>query len=125
MVKEHRDYRRLPSNINVRVAHEPMDKETRDYLTAVAENFGEHGVFIATDRPLPVGTIVVIELNLESEDLNREPVRAKAVVRWRNRWRNPRGMGLLFIEFEGLGENNFLEWLTRLYELEEIEEGRH
>jgi hypothetical protein len=47
-------------------------------------------------------------------------VRAKAVVCWRRRWREPRGMGVRFVEFVSLGERRLESWIDTVLAPESI-----
>ena len=44
-------------------------------------------------------------------DAREEPVHARAVVRWVRRFFRPRGMGLEFIDVEGLGQTRLESWI--------------
>lgn len=122
--EDRREYPRLPSEVNVRLYKAPVDRVSQNYLAAIAENLGEHGVFIQTEYILPKGSIVYLEFDQEDHPGEKEPIRIKAIVRWVRRWRKPRGMGLLFIEFEGVAKSNLAEFLLKLYEMEEEEDGQ-
>ena len=113
---EKREYRRIASDLRVRFVEPKVSKETLHYLEGVAENIGRHGLFVSTKRPCPIGSIVSIEFEEGEQTI---PLRAKALVRWVNHWKAPRGMGLLIIEYEGVAEAEFARWLTVLYANEE------
>ena len=83
----------------------PCDYEGREILAASRiSNISQHGCFVATTKPLPVGTRV--ELRFQLPGL-RETMRLQSIVRWsRGSPKNERpvggraiGMGL---QFEGL-----------------------
>lgn len=93
-----------------------MDKPLRDYLDQVARNVSLGGLFVDADHPPPVGTLVKLELRLTSGDDEPETILVSGLVRWRQRWSQPRGMGIEFIDFEGLGERDFKEWLETVLE---------
>lgn len=83
-----------------------------------------HGMFVATAHPLPPRSVVVVEAFLS--DSGERPVRARAVVRWRRRWRQPRGMGLELIRI-GEDERERLDgWIRRVEETPPLpaEDGR-
>ena len=112
-----REYRRIATDISIRYHGPKLEKRAQEYLEGVAENLGRHGLFVATRHPCPVGTVISIEFQVSGRVL---PLRAKALVRWVSKWKKPRGMGLLIIEFEGVEESEFVRWLTELYEQEEV-----
>ena len=89
---------------------EAVDKPTREYLTQVAQNISLRGIFIETGHPPPAGTLIRLDIRLTPAD--PKPVHAKGIVRWRRRWSQPRGMGVEFLDFKGLGERDLREWLA-------------
>jgi uncharacterized protein (TIGR02266 family) len=72
------------------------------FFTNFAEDINTGGMFIATSKPLPPGTIITLELFPLGSP---QSLRVRAMVAWvRNRLSTPgskRGMG---IQFEGLSE---------------------
>ncbi|MCD4829097.1 MAG: PilZ domain-containing protein [Candidatus Cloacimonetes bacterium] len=116
-MSDKREYHRIASDIRVRYLGPRVGKRTQEYLAGIAGNLGRHGIFVATKHPCPVGSIITIEF--DGEDNRPMPLRAKALVRWANRWKKPRGMGLLLVEFEGVDKEDFARWITELYEREE------
>lgn len=116
--EDKRRYRRMAAGTRVVYGGGPLDRRERDYLEGVADNVSLGGMFIATDHPMPEGSIVWLEFQPRAragEAAGDElPIRARAVVRWRSRWRKPRGMGIEFVEFEGLGERELSEIIERL-----------
>ena len=97
--KEQRKYPRVTTDIRVKWSGGAVDKFTREYVENVAANLSLGGMFIATNRPLPKGCVVIVQFSTAAGE---PPVLVKAIVRWRRRWLSPRGMGLAFYEFEGL-----------------------
>lgn len=67
-----------------------------NFFRGVTENVSEGGVFVATEGLLPPGTIVNIVVSLGQA----EPIRTKAIVRWRRPATAPEGpgIGLQFVE---------------------------
>ncbi len=116
---DRRNYPRISSEVSVRWAGESVEKPLRDYYERVASNVSLGGLFVEADPPPPVGTLVRLELRLDPTDPDAEAVLATALVRWRQRWSQPRGMGLEFLEFEGLGESDLAKWLDALRETTE------
>jgi uncharacterized protein (TIGR02266 family) len=107
--EERRAFRRLAAGVRVRYQDMRLRRPEREYLRGVAEDASLGGMFLATRHPFPEGT--TIELELHPRDETGAPVRAKAVVCWRRRWRQPRGMGLRFVELAGLGSRRLESWI--------------
>jgi hypothetical protein len=80
-------------------------------LLGNAENVSLGGLFIGSRRPLRPGTFVRLQLFSPADPEHSGAVYARGVVRWRQLWREPRGMGVQFLEFEGLGERVLETWL--------------
>ncbi len=109
MAEERRIFRRLAAGVRVRYQEMCLRRPERQYLKAVAEDVSLGGMFLATPHPFPEGTTV--ELEFHPRDEAGMPVRAKAVVCWRRRWREPRGMGVRFVEFTALGARRLESWI--------------
>src|SRR6202040_3739181 len=97
------DYRVILPGSEVIYRATPVRPEDRRYLLGVAENVSLGGLFISSRHPFGVGTVVLLDLYPGAES-DREPFSARAVVRWRNLWREPRGMGLQFLDFAHVAE---------------------
>jgi len=113
--EEKRKYPRIATNVHVRFRNEFLSKEARDYLGGVAENLSLGGMFVSSDHLLSKGSIITLEFEIESEDKNVSTINARAVVRWVRRWRSPRGMGIEFIEFQGVDNHTFAKWIEGLF----------
>ncbi|HYL06208.1 MAG TPA: PilZ domain-containing protein [Thermoanaerobaculia bacterium] len=96
-----RDYRSILPGTEVVYRAAPVRPRDRRYLVGVAENLSLGGLFISTRQPFPAGTLVYLDLYPAGEP-DGTPFSARAVVRWRQLWREPRGMGLQFLEFANL-----------------------
>jgi uncharacterized protein (TIGR02266 family) len=110
---EDRRFRRLATGVRVRFRGTALRRSDREYLEGVAENVSLGGMFIATPRPPREGSLVTLEFDRPSAGGTR-PVRAKALVCWRRRWRQTRGMGVRFLEFENLGPLPLAAWLDEI-----------
>lgn len=98
-----RDYRTILPGTEVVYRATPVRPQERRYLLGVAENLSFGGVFISTRHPFAVGTVVLLDL-YPGEGADCAPFSARAVVRWRQIWKEPRGMGLQFLDFANLSE---------------------
>lgn len=115
MSNERRKYARLRPGVAVRFCEETTDRSKREYLVGVAENCGLGGMFISTDPPFSEGSIVTLDFWIESESKGVTPVTAYGIVRWVRRKSGVRGMGVQFIEFEGLGDRIFSDWIKEVF----------
>lgn len=118
---EDRKFRRLAAGIHIFFRGTPLRRPDRDYLEGVAENVSLGGMFIATSRPPREGSLLTLEFD-RSALPGARPVRAKALVCWRRRWRQPRGMGVRFLEFENLGPVPLAAWLDEILATEPARE---
>lgn len=98
--------------VNLAVELRPVGSDER-FLLEFAHNISRHGIFLGTEKPLPLGTAVELVVRLPEEDaerLGRNTLKVDAKVVWINGHRegaenlNP-GMGLEFqpIDDETLG----------------------
>jgi uncharacterized protein (TIGR02266 family) len=115
--EEQRSFRRLAAGVRVRYQEVQMRRPEREYLKGIAEDISLGGMFLATRQTFREGTAIELEFYLRNE--GRPPVRGKAVVCWRRRWSEPRGMGVRFVEF-ALGECRLESWLETVLTPESI-----
>lgn len=120
MLHQKRKTHRIRPGVAVRFFGEPIAKTKRQYLDGIVENCGLGGMFISIDHPFPKGSLITLEFRIKSESRNLEPVKAKGIVRWVRRRTGDQGMGIAFIEFEGLGDRVFSDWIRKV--LKEPEE---
>jgi hypothetical protein len=116
--EERRTFRRLAAGVRVRYQEVHLRRPERQYLQAVAEDVSLGGMFLATRHTYQEGT--PIELEFHPRDEGGPPVRATAMVCWRRRWREPRGMGILFVEFAALGARRLESWIDTVLAPESI-----
>lgn len=107
--EERRSFRRLAAGVRVRFREMHLRRQERQYLKGLAEDVSLGGMFLATRHTYVEGT--TIELEFHPSDETGAPVCAKAVVVWRSRWREPRGMGVRFVEFAALGARRLESWI--------------
>ncbi len=115
--EDRRRYPRVAAGVRVTFGGEPLDRREREYLEGVAADLSLGGMFLATGHLLSPGSLVWLEFQPRpraGEVDEAQGIRAKAVVRWTRRWRKPRGMGLEFVEFEGLGQRELADVMGRL-----------
>lgn len=67
------------------------------------------GMFVATERPHPRGRVVWLETFANGSE--EEPVRSRAVVRWRRRWLEPRGMGVELLDVSDEDRDRLRRWM--------------
>lgn len=107
-----RQYRRIASGAHIDFHLERSDATAREYYSGLVENYSFGGLFIASDVSMSPGDIVYLNIELDGEP----PLTARALVRWTRRWTKPRGAGVEFIDFDGLGERDLGDLLARLFE---------
>jgi len=113
---EKRNYQRVSPGVNFSVmASQHLNKNDREYYEGLIENISHKGVFIEIAHPFPIGCIVTIEFKSEIEK-NERPIKARGLVSWSRKWRKPHGMGIDFIEFEGLGTTPLEEWFNKHFQ---------
>ncbi len=115
--KENRKYPRVAPRVNFRVMVQHIDKEDREYYKGLIEDVSHGGMFIEIDHPFPKGSMVVIQFQSKIEK-DEKPVTAKGLVCWTKRWKRPHGMGIDFIEFDGLEGTPAEEWSRKHFQLE-------
>jgi hypothetical protein len=93
----------------------PTAAEER-YLIGLAEDISLGGLFVSAEHPPRPGTVVHLHLYAENDNDYLAPLTAKAVVRWRRAWGRARGMGIQFLEFEGVGGRHLESWVESLLE---------
>jgi c-di-GMP-binding flagellar brake protein YcgR len=115
MASNRRKFRRVAAGVRVLYSGSAVDRHTREYLEGIARDLSIGGLFLETRSPMPKGTIVDLDVWVES-DSEENPVHARAIVRWVRRFFRPRGMGLEFIDIEGLGARQLEAWVRRVLE---------
>lgn len=114
MFEEKRKFKRVASNVHVGFCKQQVDKDTEIYFQGIARDCGLSGMFLTTEHLIPKGSVVSLDFQFTDEKGDSVTIRAQAVVRWTQRFRTPKGMGLEFFEFNGLGDRNFEECLRQL-----------
>lgn len=107
-----RKYRRVASGVQIRFHVAQSDPVSREYFTGLVENYSFGGLFIATSVPLSPGDVVHLDIDVAGQP----SVQARALVRWVQRWKPPRGAGVEFIDFDNVGERDFEAFIERLFE---------
>ena len=114
MFNKRRKNCRIRPGVSVRFMGESIDKMKREYLDGVVENCGLGGMFISTDHVFSKGSLITLDFRIDSESKDLTPVRAQGIVRWVQRRNGNRGMGIAFIEFQGLGDRVFSDWIKKV-----------
>jgi hypothetical protein len=102
-------YSRVSPGVDFSAMVKPTNKVDREYFEGLIEDVSLGGMFIEIARPFPKGSVVDIRFKSRVENEDR-PVIAKGLIRWTRKWKKPHGMGIDFIEFNGLGATPFNEW---------------
>lgn len=74
-----------------------IEPSAREYLFELARESGLGEMFVATNKPLPRGTVVTLEYT----DRTGTFVTAKGIVSWRRFWLGERGMQVQLTESSG------------------------
>ena len=104
-----RGYSRVSPGVNFSAMVQHTNKGDREYYEGLIEDVSLGGMFIVIARPFPKGSIVAIKFKSKVKE-NDRPVTAKGLIRWTRKWKRPHGMGIDFIEFDGLGTTPYKEW---------------
>jgi hypothetical protein len=110
-----RGYPRVSPGINFSVMVKHTHKRDREYYKGIIEDVSLEGMFIEIDHPFPKDNVVIIKFQSQIEK-DEKPVTAKGLVRWTRKWRRPHGMGIDFIEFEGLEDSPVDEWFKKHFQ---------
>lgn len=113
--KEKRRYERVAPRVNFSVMVQHIDKGDREYYEGVIEDVSYMGMFVEIKHPFPKGSLVVIQFQSKIEK-DEKPVTAKGLVRWTRKWTRPHGMGIDFIEFEGIEGTSVEEWSSKYFQ---------
>jgi hypothetical protein len=107
-------YRSVVPGAGVFFRCEEVPAPEHRYLAAVAANMSLGGLFVACRHPPRPGTLIGLQLFSPADPRESSAVRARAIVRWRQAWRQPHGMGVQFLDFEGLGHRELRSWLDTI-----------
>lgn len=114
MAKERRQYPRIALNAFIRFYKEMPYTMEQDYLQGIVKNYSEGGLLISTEHPLPEGTLVIVEIPVESKPGELRIVQVRGVVRRVQPSTRRQIMGVEFFEFKESGSRDFNEWMAKL-----------
>ena len=84
-----------------------------NFYAGFSENLSEGGLFVATHRIQPVGSLVEISITVPSSE---QPIRARGEVRWLRSYNEasdaPPGMGIRFVELDVASSESIQGFLT-------------
>ena len=116
-MEDHQTIRTYPRAApEVRLQVRALPDEASEAVDGVIGNVSLGGMFIETDQPQAPGKILRIEFDTTPQGAAHRIVAAKAVVRWHRRIFEPRGMGVQFLDFEGVAEQHLQQWLSSILE---------
>lgn len=87
----------------------PLGETERGASRSETRNVSSAGMFIAADRPPAKGQVLFLEAFPTGSD--EEAVRSRAVVRWRRRWLEPRGMGVELLDVGDEERDRLRRWM--------------
>lgn len=105
---------RYPFREKVLVSVAGFDEASEEW----SENLSGGGMFIKTETPQPIGTIVEIEIETQGED-GRSVIHGLGEVVWTKEFRDAvnrerSGMGVRFLSFRGRGREELEKLLKRI-----------
>ena len=112
--EERRMSQRTTMDIVVRFSEDSGEITHRTYQEGIIENYSAGGMYITTDAPLARGKVALLTFRLKSQQNAPLPIQVRVTVRWVRQVSNPRGMGVEFLDFEGIDESDFKTWITNL-----------
>lgn len=112
MGDEKRRFPRIPVNAFVRFYEEV--RLSRKYLHGIIKNYSRGGMFIATKHLLSRGTIVTIEIPLETETQELAIVQVRGFVRRVRDEHGEEGIGVEFFELRDGEHEAFEKWMMNL-----------
>jgi len=107
---------RIVINALIRFYEESLEDAPLQYRQGVVKNYSEGGLLIFTESPLPKGSVVAVEIPVETESNYMAIVQVRGIVRWLHRLTERWEMGIEFFEFQESGCKDFSEWMTHLVE---------
>ncbi len=103
-----RRYRRLRSNLEVNLVPRKTSDKSAIILLSKIRNLGENGAYVTSMEPLPVGTFVNLEFNLEGR---KTRVHVLGIVRWVDKNEGNSGMGIQFLEVSTTDRNSIRDYV--------------
>lgn len=113
-MEERRKYGRTATQAFIRFYEESGNIEHPEYRRGVVKDYSAGGLRIVTEKPLSKGSVVVIEIPLETETQELKIIQIHGVVRWVQEWAGRHAMGIELFEFKESGDEDFIKWMSRL-----------
>ncbi len=114
MSEDRRKNYRTTAEVIVQFCEESEDNRDQHDHKGIVENCSAGGMYISTEHPASRGSIIRLKFSLDSESPPPLPIQARAIVHWVRHVAHSRGMGVEFLEFEGIDARDFKEWITNL-----------
>ncbi len=114
MGKERRQYPRIAINAFIQFYEDIPYTGEPVYRRGIVKNYSERGLSISTERPLPEGSIVVVEIPIESESGDIRIVEVRGIIRRVQPSPGRQTLGVELFEFKESGSRNFNEWMEKL-----------
>lgn len=109
-IRRHRQYRRIPAEISVAVKKRSASPVETGQILSRIQDIGENGVFVATEHPMPIGSIVELDFSLV-KDGGR--IHAFGLVRWLSEPPQAAGMGVQFVEVDEQGIRTLRDFVQK------------
>lgn len=108
LARRQRRYRRIPAELSVSVRKRSATPVETAAILSKIRDIGENGVFVSTDDPMGIGSIVELNFALQGD---AGMIHAFGLVRWVAEPPLTPGMGVQFVEVDGIGVESLREYL--------------
>lgn len=120
---EQRKYKRLPSSLHARVQKLKATQADMDEVhQLVIKNISLGGVFIETEVPYEVNTVLRVSFKLPESN---QEISALGIVRWISNNRDMRGMGIQFLQVTTEHKEEIQKHVEYLESRKEEQKDRH
>ena len=116
MTSERRqDLREMTKMVSVQFFDESEHDRHQRLHKGLVENCSSGGMYISTENPSDRGKVITLKFQPDSaKSLSRLPFEVRATVRWVRQVTKPKGMGVEFLECNGISEEEFKEQIVVL-----------
>jgi hypothetical protein len=114
-MEDRRKYNRTPTQAFIRFYEEGGRDAKPEYRRGYVKDYSAGGLRIITTKPLAKGSVLVIEIPLETERQELKIIQVHGVVRWLESCAGRRhAMGVELFEFKESADKDFVRWMSRL-----------
>ena len=114
-MEERRKYERTTTQAFIRFYEETGTGVRPEYRRGFVKDYSAGGLRIITEKPLSKGSVIVIEIPLETETQELKIIQVHGIVRWEQPYSGRRhAMGIELFEFKESADKDFVRWMSRL-----------